>query len=147
MELTLEEVPRLAKERISKAFRRLSEQLAGSEDFLEDTKSAKQQNVAQLKPKVEGIKDMLVRDQMKVVFFGRTSNGKSTVINALLQNRVLPMGIGHTTNCFCSVAGTEEGEGHLVISESAEKQAVEVNVVCVCVCVWGGGREHVCVYI
>ena len=112
----------VAKEKISKAFRRLSEQLIESEGFLKDIKSAKQQNVAQLGVKVQGIKDMLARDQMKVVFFGRTSNGKSTVINALLQNRVLPMGIGHTTNCFCSVAGTEEGEGHLVISESAEKQ-------------------------
>ena len=137
----------LAKEKISKAFRRLSEQLAESKDFLEDTKSDKQQNVSQLKLKVEGIKDMLARDQMKVVFFGRTSNGKSTVINALLQNRVLPMGIGHTTNCFCSVAGTEEGEGHLVISESAEKQAVEVNVVCVrmCVCLEGRGGS-MCVF-
>ena len=109
----------VAKEKISKAFRRLSEQLIESEGFLKDIKSAKQQNVAQLGVKVQGIKDMLARDQMKVVFFGRTSNGKSTVINVLLQNRVLPMGIGHTTNCFCSVAGTEEGE---VISELAEKQ-------------------------
>lgn len=129
----------LAKEKISKAFRRLSEQLAESEGFLKDIKSAKQQNVAQLGLKVEGIKDILARDQMKVVFFGRTSNGKSTVINALLQNRVLPMGIGHTTNCFCSVTGTEEREGHLVISESAEKQAVEVSVVNVYVWVGGWG--------
>ena len=126
----------LAKEKISKAFRRLSEQLTESEGFLKNIKSAKQQNVAQLGVKVQGIKDMLERDQMKVVFFGRTSNGKSTVINALLQNRVLPMGIGHTTNCFCSVAGTGEGEGHLEISESAEKQAVEVSVVSVCRYVW-----------
>ena len=52
---------------------------------------AKQQNVARLGVKVQGIKDMLASDQMKVVFFGRTSNGKSTVINALLRNRVHPM--------------------------------------------------------
>ena len=82
-----------------------------SEGFLKDIKSAKQQNVVQLGVKVQGIKDMLKRDQMKVVFFGRTSTGKSTVINALLQNRVLPMGIGHTTNCFCSVAGDGGGGG------------------------------------
>ena len=46
----------VAKEKFSKAFRRLSEQLAGSKDFLEDTKSAKQQNVSQLKLKVKGIR-------------------------------------------------------------------------------------------
>ena len=86
------------------------------------SKRAKQKNVAQLGVKVQGIKDMLARDQMKVVFFGQTSNGKSTVIDTLVQNRVLPMGIGHTTTCFCSVAGTEEGDGHPMISESAEKQ-------------------------
>ena len=33
----------------------------------------------------------------------RTSNGKSTVINAMLRERILPMGIGHTTNCFLQV--------------------------------------------
>ena len=33
---------------------------------------------------------MLSRDHMKVVFFGRTSNGKSTVINSLLGESILP---------------------------------------------------------
>ena len=78
--------------------------------------------MAQLRVKVQGIKDMLARNQMKVVFFGRTSNGKSTMINALLQSRVVPMVIGLTTNCLQSVVGTKEGEGHRVISEWTEKQ-------------------------
>ena len=51
----------LAKEKISKAFRRLSEQLTENEGFLKDIKNAKQQNVAQLGVKVQGIKDMLAR--------------------------------------------------------------------------------------
>ncbi|MBN3296736.1 MFN1 protein, partial [Amia calva] len=50
---------------------------------------------------------------MKVAFFGRTSNGKSTVINAMLRDRVLPSGIGHTTNCFLSVEGTDEDKAFL----------------------------------
>ena len=75
VELTLEEAFGLAKGKISKAFRRLSEQLTASEGFLKDIESAKQQNVAPLGVKVQGIKDMLARNQMKVVFFGRTSNG------------------------------------------------------------------------
>lgn len=56
--------------------------------------------------KVHGIKDVLSRDHMKVAFFGRTSNGKSSVINAMLRDKILPSGIGHTTNCFLQVNNT-----------------------------------------
>lgn len=54
--------------------------------------------------KVHGIRDVLSRDHMKVAFFGRTSNGKSSVINAMLRDKILPSGIGHTTNCFLQVS-------------------------------------------
>ena len=50
-----------------------------------------------------GIREVLERDHMKVAFFGRTSNGKSTAVNSLLGERILPMGIGHTTSCFLQV--------------------------------------------
>ena len=53
--------------------------------------------------KVSGIREVLERDHMKVAFFGRTSNGKSTAVNSLLGERILPMGIGHTTSCFLQV--------------------------------------------
>ena len=55
--------------------------------------------------KVKGIREVLARDHMKVAFFGRTSNGKSTVINAMLRDKILPSGIGHTTSCFLQVEG------------------------------------------
>ena len=61
----------------------------------------------------EGIKEIISRRQMKVVFFGRTSNGKSTCINAMLRDQVLPTGFGHTTCCFCSVVGSDEEEGFM----------------------------------
>ena len=38
------------------------------------------------------------RHHLKTVFFGRTSSGKSSTINALLEDRVLPVGLGHTTS-------------------------------------------------
>ena len=38
--------------------------------------------------KIRGINEILTRDQMKVAFFGRTSNGKSTCINAMLWDKV-----------------------------------------------------------
>ncbi|XP_059485368.1 transmembrane GTPase Marf [Neocloeon triangulifer] len=75
--------------------------------------------------KVRSIRDVLLRDHMKVAFFGRTSNGKSTVINAMLKDKILPSGIGHTTNCFLQVEGSESGEAYLVTEDSSEKQNVK----------------------
>ncbi|KAK7866708.1 hypothetical protein R5R35_003245 [Gryllus longicercus] len=75
--------------------------------------------------KVRGIRDVLTRDHMKVAFFGRTSNGKSTVINAMLRDKILPSGIGHTTNCFLQVEGSDNGESYLITEDSTEKQNVK----------------------
>nr|XP_050866455.1 transmembrane GTPase Marf isoform X4 [Vespula vulgaris] len=75
--------------------------------------------------KVHAIRDVLKRDHMKVAFFGRTSNGKSTVINAMLRDKILPSGIGHTTNCFLQVEGSENGEAYLITEGSTEKQPVQ----------------------
>ena len=77
------------------------------------------------------------RDQMKVVFFGRTSNGKSTVINALLKEKVLPVGIGPTTRCFLCVTGqseTEEG-GFAILEHSVDTVKLEVSH-CLCMTVF-----------
>ena len=40
------------------------------------------------------------RRQCRAAFFGRTSAGKSTAINALIGSRLLPSGLGSTTSCF-----------------------------------------------
>lgn len=61
-------------------------------------------------------------------FFGfRTSNGKSTVINAMLRDRVLPSGIGHTTNCFLSVEGTDDDRSYLKTEGSEEEKSIKVH--------------------
>nr|CAG4641468.1 EOG090X01A3 [Eurycercus lamellatus] len=75
--------------------------------------------------KIKGIREVLARDHMKVAFFGRTSNGKSTVINSMLRERILPSGIGHTTNCFIQVEGSENGESYLICEDSDEKKNVK----------------------
>ena len=75
---------------------------------------------------VDAIRQVLSRDHMKVVFFGRTSNGKSTVINALLGERILPTGIGHTTSCFLQVEGGDEQEAFLMTDEE-ESEAEYVD--------------------
>ncbi|XP_058806833.1 transmembrane GTPase Marf isoform X2 [Phymastichus coffea] len=77
------------------------------------------------KNKVQGIRDVLKRDHMKVAFFGRTSNGKSTVINAMLRDKILPSGIGHTTNCFLQVEGSDNEEAYLITEGSNTKQPVQ----------------------
>ena len=63
---------------------------------------------------------------MKVAFFGRTSNGKSTVINAMLTEKILPSGIGHTTNCFVTVMGCNGSEAYMNTPDSKEKKSVDV---------------------
>ncbi|CAL8148072.1 unnamed protein product [Orchesella dallaii] len=76
--------------------------------------------------KVGGIREVLKRDHMKVVFFGRTSNGKSTVINAMLRDKILPSGIGHTTSCFLQVEGSETpNESYLILENSTERRSVQ----------------------
>ena len=66
---------------------------------------------------IDAIRQVLSRDHMKVVFFGRTSNGKSTLINAMLGDRILPTGIGHTTSCFLQVEGGDELDPFLMTDE------------------------------
>jgi len=61
-------------------------------------------------------------------FVYRTSNGKSSVINAMLHEKILPSGCGHTTNCFVQVEGSDSGESYLEIEGVPGKQNVEVRV-------------------
>ena len=68
--------------------------------------SGQLETVQAFQQRVRGIREVLSRDHMKVAFFGRTSNGKSSVINAMLRDSVLPSGMGHTTNCFLQVSRT-----------------------------------------
>ena len=65
---------------------------------------------------------------MKVGFFGRTSNGKSTVINALLKSKVLPSGYGSTTTTVCYIRGqsTATEGGFVEFVGSNERIPVEV---------------------
>ena len=63
-----------------------------------------------------------------VVLLHRTSNGKSTVVNAMLRDKVLPSGIGHTTDCFLSVEGSETDEAYLQIQDSSERMSIKVGV-------------------
>ena len=116
-----------AKEDISRTFGLLRDHLLESREFVSGVhQGAESTPLTALVERTEGIIIILKRDHMKVAFFGRTSNGKSTVINSLLRETVLPAGIGHTTNCFCSVVGVDESEGYLIPPNSQQRQNVKV---------------------
>ncbi|CAJ0562137.1 unnamed protein product, partial [Mesorhabditis spiculigera] len=70
--------------------------------------------VQEIRASIKTIMETFQRDNMKVVFFGRTSNGKSTTINAMLHQKILPQGMGHTTCCFLQVQGTTDEQGFLL---------------------------------
>ena len=57
------------------------------------------------------------------------------MINALLRDKVLPSGIGHTTNCFCSVVGVEDERGYILTPGSEEHRDIKV-------CLWDCKRER-----
>lgn len=48
----------------------------------------------------------------------------------MLRDRVLPSGIGHTTNCFLSVEGTDEDKAYLKTEGSEEEQSIKVSLFC-----------------
>uniref|UniRef100_A0A0X3PID4 Dynamin-type G domain-containing protein n=1 Tax=Schistocephalus solidus TaxID=70667 RepID=A0A0X3PID4_SCHSO len=73
--------------------------------------------------RVKHIQEIIARNQMKCAFFGRTSNGKSTVINAMLGSRILPAGIGHTTSCFVQIEGTDQSQGFTRLVNSTDTTA------------------------
>lgn len=77
-----------------------------------------------------------------LVFDPRTSNGKSTVINAMLWDKVLPSGIGHTTNCFLRVGGTDGQEAFLLTEGSEEKKSVKVGAGLPALRLGGSERMH-----
>jgi len=66
--------------------------------------------------------------ELNHLFVYRTSNGKSSVINAMLCEKILPSGCGHTTNCFVQVEGSDSGESFLLTEDSTERQNVKVIV-------------------
>ncbi|KAM9384080.1 mitofusin-1b [Pholidichthys leucotaenia] len=125
----------VAKKTISDVFEQLLNYVKETSGFVEEITGNKAlENIASEDQKLEiqayadklaVIKEVLARRHMKVAFFGRTSNGKSTVINAMLRDRVLPSGIGHTTNCFLSVEGTDDDKAYLMTDGSEEQKSIK----------------------
>lgn len=117
-----------AKEAISRTYGLIRERLIEAQSYMQTAHpQSDSPSITSLLDRTRGIREILARDHMKVAFFGRTSNGKSSVVNALLGDKVLPAGIGHTTNCFVSVVGEDAEKGYLVKSGSHERQDIKVR--------------------
>ncbi|XP_069365566.1 transmembrane GTPase Marf isoform X2 [Maniola hyperantus] len=118
-----------AKKKINDIFVEIDDYVKDAVTFMHgDNCIASAQDVANVEAyvsKVQAIREVLKRDHMKVAFFGRTSNGKSTVINAMLHDKILPSGIGHTTNCFLQVEGSDTDEAFMRTEGSEEKLNVQ----------------------
>ena len=56
----------------------------------------------------------------------RTSSGKSTLINAMLGDDVLPTGMGVSSSCLVQIVGCEEAESYLTLPNGKHAD-VEVN--------------------
>uniref|UniRef100_A0A6G1S776 Transmembrane GTPase Marf n=1 Tax=Aceria tosichella TaxID=561515 RepID=A0A6G1S776_9ACAR len=75
-----------------------------------------------LNKSIETIRNVLSRNHMKVAFFGHTSNGKSTVINAILHDNVLPRGYGVTTKCFLQIQGAHDDEAYVLVQKKGQPE-------------------------
>ncbi|CAF1364439.1 unnamed protein product [Rotaria magnacalcarata] len=121
-----------AKTIITDIFKNITSYVNDSNIYLSDViksdrnliSNEKYKEIQHLKEKVSRILSIISRDHMKVVFFGRTSNGKSTVMNAMLRERILPVGMGHTTNCFLQIEGTDKIEASVLIPGCDEPKNV-----------------------
>ena len=67
---------------------------------------------------INTIREIIGRKQHKVVFLGRTSSGKSTLINALLGEKVVPTGLGQTTSRLIEVRGSSQSDPSLLLPHS-----------------------------
>ena len=74
------------------------------------------------------IKRIINRNSIKIAFFGKTGNGKSTAINALLHSKVLPATYGHTTSCLIEINGCKEDKAYVQTFNSTNKQEVKVCI-------------------
>ncbi|KAK3803674.1 hypothetical protein RRG08_023388 [Elysia crispata] len=123
-----------AKKKINDIFRNIGDYVKESDNFVQDLGTSvdctsliteESANVVKgFREKITGITEVLARDHMKVVFFGRTSNGKSTVINAMLRDKILPSGIGHTTHCFIQVEGSDSKEAFLLTDDTDKPKSI-----------------------
>lgn len=118
-----------AKEEINSLYLKLNSCLVKANNFYSNSPIDPQVLVGvdkdrlhRLNRSIETIRGVLSRNHMKVAFFGHTSNGKSTVINAILHDNVLPRGYGVTTKCFLQIQGAADEEAYVLVQKKGQPE-------------------------
>lgn len=118
-----------AKEKINGLYQKLEICVSKASQFYSDSQldpevkeNVDTDRLRRLNKSIETIRGVLSRNHMKVAFFGHTSNGKSTVINAILHDNVLPRGYGVTTKCFLQIQGTEQEEAFVEVQKKGQPE-------------------------
>ena len=83
--------------------------------------------MVEFRAQIASMREIISRRHLKVAFFGRTSSGKSTIINALLGTPILPTGLGHTTDNFIHIQGTDEDLPYIKIKDKEIDEKIPVS--------------------
>ncbi len=81
--------------------------------------------LAEIQEDLKHVKEKEASSEILIEFVGATSSGKSSLINALLRERRLPVGFMQTTMCSIKVCTTQQKEWSVTVTdENGEKVAL-----------------------
>ena len=81
------------------------------------------ERLAKIKDDLENVREKEASKEIVIEFVGATSSGKSSLINAILRERRLPVGFMQTTMCTIKVCTTEDDEWSIdKIGENGDKK-------------------------
>ena len=90
------------------------------EDFNELTKCLKK-----VQAELRNVQEKAASEEILIKFAGATSSGKSSLINALLRSRRVPVGFMQTTMCSIKVCTTEKEEWSVTVTnENGETECL-----------------------
>ena len=93
-----------------------------------DELSELSQTLTKVKTDLRNVREKETSKDIVIQFVGKTSSGKSSLINALLGKKRLPVGFMQTTICFTMVCCTEKSEWSIeIIGEDGSKEILSVG--------------------
>ena len=93
-----------------------------------DELSQLSQTLTKVTTDLKNVREKETSKDILIQFVGKTSSGKSSLINALLGKKRLPVGFMQTTICFTMVCCTEKSEWSIeIIGEDGSKEILSVG--------------------